>query len=157
MNIKSIKDLLKSNTFFGDLTDDDLDLIAGCGTNKVFEADATIAHEGDPASHFYLVREGKVAIETHIPHGGSFRLQTLGKGDVAGWSWLFPPHHWHFDVHTLEKTHLLCLDGSCLREKCETNHSMGYRLIKHFAQLIVQRNRALRLQVMDVYGNTEAK
>ena len=155
MNINTIEDLLKKNSFFGNLPDDDLKLIAGCGSNRVVLEDEVIAREGEEANLFYLIRKGKLAIETHMPNKGNSPIQTLGTGDVAGWSWLFPPYRWNFDVRALEETHLLCLDGSCLRSKCEANHSLGYRLITLFAQLITKRNRALRLQVMDVYGRSE--
>jgi CRP/FNR family transcriptional regulator, cyclic AMP receptor protein len=71
---------------------------------------------------------------------------------VLGWSWLFPPYRWHFDASASAETSAVVLDGACLRGKCEDDASLGYRLMKRFAQLIQQRLQETRLQLLDVYG-----
>ena len=73
-------------------------------------------------------------------------------GEVFGWSWLFPPYRWHFDVQALDLTRALVFDGQCLRAKCEADHDLGYALMQRFAQVIVQRLQATRLQLLDLYG-----
>ena len=45
------------------------------------------------------------------------------------------------------------LDGACLRGKCEEDHDLGYELLMRFAQVIVERLQATRLQLLDVYGH----
>ena len=44
-------------------------------------------------------------------------------------------------------------DGACLRKKCEEDPVLGYDLLTRFAQVLVNRLQATRLQLMDVYGN----
>jgi hypothetical protein len=46
----------------------------------------------------------------------------------------------------------LGLDGQCLRAKCEADHDLGYALMQRFAQVVVQRLQATRLQLLDLYG-----
>lgn len=126
--------------------------IAGCATNVRFKAEEFLYREGDEANNFFVLREGKVAIEAFSPKRGAITIQTLTTGDVLGWSWLFPPYHTHFGVRAIEPTRALCLDGKCLRNKCEQDHDLGYELMKRFSEVMIQRLQATRLQLLDMYG-----
>ena len=44
-------------------------------------------------------------------------------------------------------------DGACLRGKCESDHELGYGLMRRFAQVMVERLQATRLRLLDVYGD----
>jgi len=126
-------------------------LIVGCAANVRFEAGEYIFREGEDANQFYIIRHGKVALELFTPERGVLTIQTLGAGDVLGWSWLFPPYRWRFDARALELTRAIALDGTCLRNKCDEDHNLGYELVKRFAQIIIERLQATRLQLLDVY------
>ncbi len=156
MAIRSIPDLLTDSDVFSGLAGDDLDLIAGCGTNVHFDPGASLAREGEQADVFYLVRAGKVALEVSVPDGGALVVETLGPGEVVGWSWLFPPHRWTFDVRAVEVTRAVALDGACLRGKCDEDPRLGYELMQRFARVMGDRLRATRLQLLDVYGRNRA-
>jgi len=151
--IKTIKALLKDHRFLEDLPDTDLDLLAGCGKNIVVKAGTFVAHEGDPADFFYVIRKGKVAIEASAPGHGTAVLETLGSGEVLGWSWLFPPHRWTFDFHVVEDAHIVAMDAKCLRGKADADTAFGYRLMKALSRAMTERLRAARMQIMDVYAN----
>ncbi|HEV2460023.1 MAG TPA: hypothetical protein VGS80_16825, partial [Ktedonobacterales bacterium] len=45
----------------------------------------------------------------------------------------------------------VAFDGACLRAKCDADHELGYELMRRFAQVIVERLQATRLQLLDVY------
>ena len=126
--------------------------IAGCATNVRFKAEEFLYREGDEANNFFVLREGKVAIEAFSPKRGAITIQTLTADDVLGWSWLFPPYHTHFGARAIEPTRALCLDGKCLRNKCEEDHDLGYELMKRFSEVMIQRLQATRLQLLDIYG-----
>ena len=53
----------------------------------------------------------------------------------------------------MEPTRAIALDGKCLRVKCESDHDLGYELLKRFAHIMEQRLEATRLQLLDIYGN----
>jgi CRP-like cAMP-binding protein len=150
--MKQMDEILAEHSFFRGLPRPYLELVAGCGKNVRFEANQFIAREGEDADTFYLVRHGAVALELHLPNRGTRTLQTLGPGDILGWSWLVPPYRWRFDARAVEPTRAIALDGKCLREKCETDHDLGYALLKRFAYVLGQRLEATRLQLLDVYG-----
>jgi CRP-like cAMP-binding protein len=93
-----------------------------------------------------------VAIELPIPARPVLPIQTLGEGDVLGWSWLYPPHKWQFGARALEPTKAIVFDATRLRARCETDHELGYELMKRFAHVMTQRLTATRLQLLDVYA-----
>jgi CRP-like cAMP-binding protein len=130
-----------------------LELIAGCGQNTGFEAGDYLFREGDQADTFYLLRHGRVTLETFVPGRGALTVQTVDEGDVVGWSWLFPPFRWHFDARALDAVRAVAFDGACLRRKCDQDHSLGYELLGRFSPVMLERLQATRMQLLDVYGN----
>jgi len=154
--IRSIEQVLTEVKTFAGLEQRHLDRIAGCGRNCGFTAGELIAREGDRADTFYVIRHGRVALETPAPAGGPLLIATLGDGGVVGWSWLFPPYRWSFDARAIEDTRAIAFDGACLRGKCDSDHELGYVLMERFAQIILDRLQAARLQLLDVYGKPAA-
>ncbi len=148
----TLKPILARHPFFQGLSEPHLALLVGCASNVRFAAGEFLFHAGEEANRFFLVREGHVAIEIAPPGGVAHTLQTIGAGDVLGWSWLIPPYHWKFDARAIEPTRALALDGQCLRTKCEMDHDLGYELLKRFAQVMEERLQSTRLQLLDVYG-----
>jgi CRP-like cAMP-binding protein len=77
---------------------------------------------------------------------------TLSAGDVLGWSWLFEPYVWHLDARALEPTEAIALNGAGLRDECDTNHKLGYSLMRRSVRIIEQRLQAAMIQMLDIYG-----
>jgi CRP-like cAMP-binding protein len=152
MQTQTLEPILAQHPFLKDLDPRHLGIIVGCASNVRFDAGAYIFREGQEANQFYIIRHGKVALELFAPERGVLTIQTLGAGEVLGWSWLFPPYQWLFDARALELTRAIALDGKCLRTKCDEDHSLGYVMVKRFAQVIIDRLQASRLQLLDVYG-----
>ena len=153
MQMQTLEPILAAHPFFRDLAPQYIALLVGCASNVRFRPGDYIFREGEPADEFYIVRHGKVAIEVATPDRGPIVVQTVNEGDVLGWSWLIPPHRWHFDGRAVELTRAIALDGACLRGKCEEDHDLGYELLRRFSTMIVRRLEATRLQLLDVYGN----
>jgi len=153
MTIQTFEKVLAEHPFFRELPAPHLDTIVGCVANVVFQPGEFIFREGQPADHFFVVREGKVAVEVFVPNKGATTIETIEGGEVLGWSWLFPPFKAHFDARALNLVRALSLDGACLRTKCDTDPALGYELVKRFAQVVVARLEATRMQLMDLYGN----
>lgn len=151
-----IRDLLAGHRFFAALEPAVIDLIAGCGTLAVVRAGSMLAREGAPADQFFVVRDGRAAIEVEAPGRGELMVATAGPGDVIGWSWLFPPHRWRFDVRAVTDLHVIALDGACLRGKCDNDPKLGYELMKRFSAVVVAQLEATRLRLLDLYGDTQA-
>ena len=108
--------------------------------------------EGQAADLFFAIRGGSVAVETYVPSRGPITLQTLGEGEILGWSWLFPPYVYQFDARAREAVRATTFDGACLRSKCDADPALGYELMKRVARLVSSRLEATRRQLLDVYG-----
>ena len=148
----SLGPVLAEHPFFADLDAERLNVISGCAANVRFNPGEYIFREGDPADRFYIIRFGRISVEVGVPGRGPRPLQTLGEGDVLGWSWLIPPHRWRFDSRAVALVRAIGLDGKCLRAKCDQDHELGYRLLSRFSGVLAKRLEATRLQLMDVYG-----
>lgn len=152
MTIQTLEPLLAEHPFFKGLSEENIQLLTGCASNVVFKAGEVIRREGDAANEFFVIRQGKVALEIYTPERGQVVLQTIGAGEIFGWSWLIPPYQWRFDARAIDLTRALALDGQCLRNKFEANPRLGYELLKRVTQVFAERLLATRLQLLDVYG-----
>jgi len=150
--METLERILGEHPFFKDLDEAYLKLVTGCASNVRFEPDAYIFREGEEANQFYLIRQGRVALQILAPERGPITVETLEEGDILGWSWLIPPYNWHFDARALEMTRAIALDAKCLRRKCEEDHNLGYELLKRFGHIMEQRLSSTRLQLLDMYG-----
>jgi len=148
--METLEPILREHPFLKGLTQEYINFIVGCTTHKVFKEGEVILKEGEAADKFYIIRSGKVAI--YIGHPSEITIQTIGEGDILGWSWLIPPHRYRFSAKALENTRALALDGKCLREKCEKNSDLGYALLKRLVGVLSERLEAARLQLLDMYN-----
>ena len=152
MTVKPIQQIVAEESFFENLDESSLRLVGGCAKNAFFRAGEYLFHEGQDADAFYLIRQGRVALEVKAPGRGAITFATLGAGDIVGVSWLVPPYRWTYDARAVDATHALSLDAACLRGKCEADHDFGYDMMKRFMPTLIQRLQSTRLQLLDVYG-----
>ena len=150
--MENLARILSEHPFFAGLDGGFLQLAAGCAKNARFEAGQFIFHEGEAADHFYLIREGRVALQISAPGRGAATFLTLGPGEVFGVNWLVPPYRWVYDARTLDHTRAIAMAATCLRAKCEANHSLGYDIMKRLTPILIDRLHATRLQFLDLYG-----
>jgi CRP-like cAMP-binding protein len=149
--METLEPVLARHPFLKELELRHLKTLVGCASNVRFNAGQILFHEGEEANQFYMIRQGKVALELLTSERGPISVQTVGEGDVLGWSWLIPPYRWRFGARAVELTRAIALDGKCLRKKSEEDHDLGYELLRRFSGIIVERLEATRLQLLDVY------
>ncbi|MGD0204832.1 MAG: cyclic nucleotide-binding domain-containing protein [Dehalococcoidia bacterium] len=154
--METLERILAEHPFFKGLEEPYLQLLVGCASNVRFNAGEVVFREGEQANQFYLIRQGKVAVETFAPGRGPIIVQTLKEGEVVGWSWLVAPYRWRFDGRAIELTRAIALDGECLRGKCEEDHNLGYELMKRVSHVMEKLVEATRLQLLDVYGGVRS-
>jgi CRP-like cAMP-binding protein len=156
MEIENLGKILRQHPFLEGLPEHDLEVVIGCASSVRFTDGTYLMHEGDVANKFYLIRSGRIALETDLNARGTMRIQTVGPGEVLGWSWLISPFRWHFSAFAVSDVLAIALDGECLRRKCENDHDFGFDMLRRLAQVMERRLEATRMQLLDLYG-TDAK
>jgi CRP-like cAMP-binding protein len=149
-NSPTVQTLISKHPFLEGMSPHQLRLLCDCGMPTHFAANELIFREGDPANRFYLLQSGKVALESQVMGQPKAIIQTLGAGDILGWSWLFPPYFWHFDARALEPTKAIFIYGTPLREECETDHELAYELMKRLASVMLKRLQATRWKLLGI-------
>jgi CRP-like cAMP-binding protein len=150
--VQTLEQLIAQAPVFDGLDPALLAVVAGCARNEHAEAGTLLLRQGESAGRFFLIRRGTVALEVQAP-GRALVIETLHASDVVGWSWLFSPYRWQLDGRTTEPCELVAFDGACLRGKCESDHELGYELMRRFATILIERLQATRFQLLDVYGH----
>ena len=150
--IEGMDKVVREHRFFAGLSEDLIQLVAGCTRNVRFDAGKYLFREGDPADEFYLIRHGRVALELAAPGRAAITFQTVPEGDMVGISWLIPPYRRAYDARALDLVRAIGIDAKCLRDKCDKDHDFGYAMMMRFVPVLVERLQATRLQVLDVYG-----
>ena len=152
MKVEGLDRLMQEHPFFEGLGREALELLAGCAANARFPAGEVFVREGGPADKFYLIRHGTVAQEIRVPGRDPLIVETLGEGDILGWSWIVPPYRWTFDARALDLVRTISMDAKCLRAKCEDDHSLGYDLYQRIVPVMSRRLKAVRLRLVDMYA-----
>ena len=148
----TMEELLAGHPFLAGLGASTVRLIAGCASNVHFGAGDYIFGAGEPATRFYVIRHGRVALEGHSPTRGPLVIDTMEEGEVLGWSWLVPPYRYFGDARAVTPVSAIALDGTCLRGKCEADTDLGYQLLKRVTIVMYQRLESARVRLLDLYG-----
>lgn len=152
VEVKTLEQIVSEHPFFAGVDEAFCKLVSGCAKNVHFEAGQYLGREGDPADKLYMLRHGRVAFEIAAPGRTPVTFQTIGEGDIVGVSWLIPPYRWSYDAKAVDFVRAIAIDATCLRDKCEADHDLGYEMMKRFVPVLVKRLQATRLQILDVYG-----
>jgi CRP/FNR family cyclic AMP-dependent transcriptional regulator len=151
MNPEPLGRSLAQHAFVAGLSDAQLAFLSGCTKNARFSAGEWLFREGGKADILFLLREGRVAVESAMPGRGAVKVETVGPGDVLGWSALFEPYRWHVDGRALEPTLVFAIDGQCLRGKLDAEPAFGYAFTRRLLYHVHKRLERARLQQLDVY------
>lgn len=154
METEDLSEIMRQHPFLAGLPFEHMQTLVGCASNVRYEDGQTIIHEGQVANKFYLIRTGRVALQMDVPGKVPLRIQTVGPGEILGWSWLISPFRWHFSGIVVLDTRAIALDGECLRGKCERDPAFGYEMLKRLSQVMERRLDATRLQLIDLYDST---
>ena len=154
--VKNIEREVRSHPFLSGLRENHLGAICAEAKEVDFQPGQIILREREPAFNAYLLTSGKVNIEVHSrEYGREVVVDTVGAGEVLGWSWLFAPFCWHFQARAIEPSHAIVLDGALLMVRCEEDPQLGYTLMKRITQTLIRRVEAMRRRILEL--NLSAK
>ncbi|MGB5843549.1 MAG: cyclic nucleotide-binding domain-containing protein, partial [Anaerolineales bacterium] len=86
-------ELIRRYPYFSGISLEQLNLLANIAEETECEPDYYFHHEGDDIGKVYIIIEGEVSLVTSLPQQNKeVVINTLGTGDVFGWTSLLPPY-----------------------------------------------------------------
>jgi CRP-like cAMP-binding protein len=141
---------IADHPFFSGMSAERLPEVVGDAREVLFQPGEVIFCENDPASRFFLIKEGEVALESHVPGDGPLFVETIGPRDVLGWLWLVAPYLWQFIARAVKRTKVIALNGAHLLGVCERDPAFGYDLMKRITRIILSRLQTTRRRLLEV-------
>ena len=135
---------IAAHPFLIGLNDQQTRLLADCAMETDFRSDQYIFRAGESANRFYLINTGSVVLEAQDGDEAPMIVDTVGPGGLLGWSWLFPPHLWHFDARALEPTTAIFFNGTILRQHLDKDPALGLKLFKRMSDVMIRRLQRAR-------------
>lgn len=155
MSSESVLKALQNLEFTRDLETAHLEKLASISTRVTFTEGASIFREGDISELVYLIEEGQVLVVTQVPGHGQVTLLTLGPGMLLGWSSLFPPERKTAGAVSDTPTKVIAINATQLRELAQTDHALGNSIMWRVAEIISNRLRAARTQLLEIFEPTK--
>lgn len=139
---------LAAHPFLHGMSGDHLALIAAAASDVTFQAGHRLFEEGGRADGFWLIRSGQVALDLHVPGEGRVRIDTIGIGELLGWSWLFPPHQWAFGAVAASPVEAFEFDGQAVRASCASDHTFELEVTQRVARVLAKRLQSTRTKLI---------
>jgi CRP/FNR family cyclic AMP-dependent transcriptional regulator len=125
--LDTLTELIKTHPFLAGLAPEFYEFLDGCATLRRF------------------------ASQTFVPGCGTVTIQRVGPKQALGWSWLFPPHQWHFTATTLTPTEVISFDAEALCAKAAENRDFRDELLTRVSRTLLERLQSTRMQLIDLY------
>jgi len=130
---------LRRYPYFAGIGSESLRELAMMAEEKRIAADAVLFRAGDPAKSLSIILTGEVNIQHLLGNGELRTVDTLVAGDLLGWSALIEPYKYTAIGTTTKATELAMIDGQKLRQLCDRDPLLGYRLAVEVAKLLGAR------------------
>jgi CRP/FNR family cyclic AMP-dependent transcriptional regulator len=150
---EDVQAALQKVPWFNSLTTEHFKHIADLAHLRHAKAGEIFFREGDKQDFVYVVLEGRVSLDIHVPHHGKVRFYTVEMNDVFGWSSVTPEVRLRTAgaVAVLDTT-VACFNAEELRNFAETDHDFGYLLMRRLANVVASRLMITRLQLIDMFA-----
>jgi CRP-like cAMP-binding protein len=117
-----------------------------------FDAGARLFEEGVRADRFWIVRTGTVALDLHVPGRRAAVVESLGHGELVGWSWHFPPYVWQLGAEATTPVRAYEFDAEAVRTMCAQDAAFGRTIATWVGRVIAHRLHSSRIRLLDLYA-----
>jgi CRP/FNR family transcriptional regulator, cyclic AMP receptor protein len=147
---------LAAHPFLHGMSRDQLGVLAEAASDVTFPARHRIFEDGGNANRFWLIQSGQVSLDLHVPGEGPVVIETIGMGELLGWSWLFPPFRWAFGAMAATPVEAFEFDAPAVRSCCASDPGLGYQLHQRVARVLARRLQATRIRLIARTGYSAA-
>lgn len=116
-----------------------------------FPEGSRLFDEGGPAASFWIVRSGTVTLETPVPGHRAAPVESLGPGELVGWSWLFPPYVWQLSAEAMTPVRAYEFDGATVRMLMDADPAFGSAVGHWVGRVLALRLQQTRTRLLDLY------
>ena len=124
--------------------------IAGVSRVETYAPETRLFDEGGLADQCWVVVSGCVVVDALAPGRGRVGVQSIGPGELVGWSWLVPPYRWHFGATVVSPTRAVVVDTAALRDLSGDDPAFGYQLSLILIDALLNRLQATRIRLLDL-------
>jgi CRP/FNR family transcriptional regulator, cyclic AMP receptor protein len=135
---------LAAHPFLYGMSHDHLAVLADAASDVTFPVRHRLIEDGHSATRFWLIQSGHVTLDLHVPGQGSMSIETIGMGELLGWSWLFPPYKWAFGAVAASPVEAFEFDARAVRARCAADPVLGYEVTHRVALVLSKRLQSAR-------------
>ena len=135
---------LAAHPFLRGMSHDHLAVLADAASDVTFPARHRLIKDGHSATRFWLIQSGHVTLDLHVPGQGPVRIETIGMGELLGWSWLFPPYKWAFGAVAASPVEAFEFDARAVRARCAADPVLGHEVTHRVARVLSKRLQSAR-------------
>jgi CRP/FNR family cyclic AMP-dependent transcriptional regulator len=156
---KEYINILRQTDIFYDLTEPQMEMVAGLCTEATYSLEETVFEENSASDELYIIANGEVdilvnpALIQSSAIGQSTRplaIATLRRGQTFGEIALVDQGLRSASARCASrKAHLLIIDSERLLELCESHPDMGYRLMRNIAADLAFKIRGTDLAIRE--------
>jgi CRP/FNR family transcriptional regulator, cyclic AMP receptor protein len=151
MNESITPEFLRTLAFLAAATDEDLQLLVPAMRIEPHSAGGVLFREGTYSGHAFIVAGGIVALEINGPGRRPRRFQTVGPGELLGWSPLLGSGPMTATARALTDVRVVVLQARAVLDLCARDPRFGFQFMQRTAAAVAARLSATRLQLLDVY------
>ncbi|MGD1218617.1 MULTISPECIES: Crp/Fnr family transcriptional regulator [Streptomyces] len=117
-----------------------------------FPSGTRLFEEGRHADRFWIIRSGTVALDLHVPGRRAAVIESLGHGELVGWSWHFAPYVWQLGAEAASPVRAHEFDADSVRAMCARDPEFGRAVATWVGRVVAQRLQASRNRLLDLYA-----
>ncbi|OQD57880.1 regulator [Streptomyces phaeoluteigriseus] len=117
-----------------------------------FDAGTRLFEEGRHAERFWIIRTGAVALDLRVPGRRAPVIESLGHGELVGWSWHFPPYRWQLGAEAATPVRAYEFDADAVRAICAAHPEFGRAIAVWVGRVVAHRLQSARVRLLDLYA-----
>ncbi|MEM2878662.1 MAG: cyclic nucleotide-binding domain-containing protein [Candidatus Hadarchaeales archaeon] len=145
---KVTPDMLKKMDIFEFVGKEELKKIAEIAEIEEFEPGEYVFRDGDIGKKIYVVLEGRVSVEIPVGSGKTVQVYTMTKWRFFGYPSLLRDKKFTTNARCLDRVKVVSIPADGLEEIFKENCTCGYLVMKRVAELIAQKLRDTRMQLI---------
>ncbi|MET8755338.1 cyclic nucleotide-binding domain-containing protein [Streptomyces sp. NPDC004667] len=117
-----------------------------------FAEGTRLFNEGGVADRFWIMKSGVVTLDLHVPGRQAAVVESLGSGELVGWSWMVRPHQWHLGAEAMTPVRAYQFDAAEVRTLMDADPALGSAVGAWVTQVLAHRLQAARIRLLDLYA-----